>query len=197
MTNVKYQLKYQYYHYNTGDANNGSFIDFIEFENYEELMNEHEKISKSINNNLDMEENKNLNNKYFNGDGYFEKIISLNKVITKEINLNYNDNYVKYLYQSDIDGSELDVNKDLVDNIISSYDWLIDKVNTLWKIYDEMNGLNEHMVSFNIFKENIIINSSYYSRGFEYKNQYLLNESWLYMKDPKIEMKKHLIRKGK
>lgn len=87
MKNILYIVQYQYYQYNSGMGDNGTYSNKIEFENFQEAKLLYTKIQNSIDKKLDEQSEYDLVNDYLNYDGYFKQV-KMFKAIVEEYQMN-------------------------------------------------------------------------------------------------------------
>ena len=84
MKKTVYFIQYEYYQYNSGQADNGHYKKKYEFANRKEALNEVKKFKDYLNNKLDQDSKRNLEDNYIPYAGYFTDV-KLFKSVVEEI----------------------------------------------------------------------------------------------------------------
>lgn len=195
MKTIIYIVKYKYYQYNSGQADNGTYWNKKEFENIEKAKQLYTKIQDSINDKLSQEDNRELIYDYIDNGGYFKEVKFLKSIVEEydfEIIDKINNEFVncpdcyseKEGYSEGCKvcgntGTRL-VNKSNVELAVSSKEWLDHKVSNLWEQYNRIFNLKYTLSNWSFYKDIIYIVAGYSCRGSIFEESFELPKEWLW-----------------
>lgn len=209
MNKLIYEIKYEYYKYNSGGADNGYFKDTVVFEgkDYDKALDLYKKMQLSINKKLPSDEDTKLKDNYIPYMGYFleatliksfRKEVILNELgeeIDEEGNKPYVYEHTDYRDCSNCydkhDGCSTGC--DMCNNTgirpvtpsniqlgIDAHEWVEAQVRQLWQDYDNIYKLNMGVYGWHVHSNEVSIEAGYSCRGMSHTDNYDLPIKWLY-----------------
>lgn len=198
MKKIIYIIKYQYYQYNSGQADNGHYWRKIELEDIEKAKTLYQKFKDSIAKKLSEYENKDLVDDYIPYAGYFTDV-KLFKSVVEEYDLEteviknkafvncpdcYNEKEGYSLGCSSCeDSGERAITQESVNMALSAKEWLNNKVRELWSDYDRIFKLKYSLSSWSIYGDVLFIRAGYSCRGTVHEEDFELQTKWLWSSD--------------
>lgn len=195
MKKIIYTIKYKYYQYNSGQADNGTYWNKIELEDIEKAKTLYNKIKDCIEKKLSDEEVSSLVDDYIPYAGFFQEVKFFKSVeeeysfeSTDKINNEFlncphcyseKEGYSEGCKICDNTGTRI-VTKDSVELAVSSKEWLDAKVGNLWGKYNRIFNLKYSLSSWSFYEDYIYIVAGYSSRGSVFEESFELSKEWLW-----------------
>lgn len=198
MKNNLYVIKYEYYQYNSGQADNGHYWRKVELEDLEKAKALYQRFKDAIEDKLSDSDKKDLVDDYIPYAGYFTDV-KIYKSIVEEYDFDLksikNNSFVncpecfseKEGYSLGCstckNSGERQVTEDNVNMALSAKIWLDTKVKELWSDYDSVFKLKYSLSNWSIYGDVLFITAGYSCRGTVHEENFELQTQWLWSND--------------